>query len=35
MGIDSPVEWIRQMNSLTDDEKSSILGGNLEQLLKL
>lgn len=35
MGIDSPVEWVSRMDSLTDDEKSLILGGNLEQLLAL
>ena len=33
MGIDSPVEWINSLESLTQDEKEAILWKNLETLL--
>ena len=33
MAIDDPVNWVRGMSRLTDDEKDAILGGNIIQLL--
>ena len=33
MGIDSPVEWINSLESLTRDEKDAILWKNLERVL--
>jgi aminocarboxymuconate-semialdehyde decarboxylase len=33
MGIDSPVEWVNSLESLTQDEKVAILWKNLERLL--
>ena len=33
MGFDSPVEWINGLESLKQNEKDMILGGNLEKLL--
>ena len=33
MGIDSPVEWINGLSSLTREEKDLILGHNFERLL--
>ena len=33
MGLDSPVEWLNGMESLSQEEKELILGKNLEQLL--
>ena len=33
MGVDSPVEWINSLESLTQDEKELILWKNLERLL--
>ncbi len=33
MGIDSPVDWVNSLDSLTQEEKGLILGGNLERLL--
>ena len=35
MAIDEPVSWVRNMDKLTDEEKSAILGGNVERLLGL
>lgn len=33
MGIDSPVEWINSLESLTQDEKEAILWKNLERVI--
>ena len=33
MGIDSPVEWVNSLESLTQDEKEAILWKNLERVL--
>ncbi len=35
MGIDSPVEWVNGLQSLTQDEKEAILWKNLERVLGL
>ena len=35
MAIDDPVNWVRGMSKLTDDEKDAILGGNIARLLDL
>ena len=35
MAIDDPVNWVREMSRLTDDEKDAILGGNIARLLEL
>ena len=35
MAIDEPVSWVRNMTKLSDEEKSAILGGNMEGLLGL
>ena len=35
MAIDDPVNWVRGMSRLTDDEKEAILGGNMARLLEL
>ena len=35
MAIDDPVNWVRGMSKLTDDEKYAILGGNIAGLLEL
>ena len=35
MAVDSPVEWINGMSSLTQTEKDAILSTNLEALLQL
>ncbi len=35
MGLESPVEWIKNMNSLSPQEKEAILSKNLEDLLKI
>ena len=35
MAIDDPVNWVRGMSRLTDDEKDAILGGNIAGLLEL
>jgi aminocarboxymuconate-semialdehyde decarboxylase len=35
MGIDSPVEWINGLESLTREEKDAILWKNLERVLGL
>ena len=35
MGIDSPVEWINNMTSLTQEEKEAILWKNLERVLEI
>ena len=35
MGIDDPVNWVRGMCRLTDDEKDAIMGGNIARLLDL
>ena len=35
MAIDEPVSWVRNMDKLTDEEKSAILGGNVRNLLGL
>jgi len=35
MGIESPVEWINSLESLSREEKDAILGKNLERLLGL
>ena len=35
MAIDDPVNWVRGMSRLTDDEKDAILGGNIIRLLDL
>jgi aminocarboxymuconate-semialdehyde decarboxylase len=35
MGIDSPVEWINNMTSLTPEEKEAILWKNLERVLEI
>ena len=34
MGIDSPVEWVNGLESLTQDEKEAILWKNLERVLE-
>jgi len=34
MGLDSPAEWIMDMQSLTSEEKQAILSKNLEKLLE-
>ncbi len=33
MGIDSPVEWVNSLESLTQDEKEAILWKNLERVI--
>jgi aminocarboxymuconate-semialdehyde decarboxylase len=33
MGIESPVEWVNSLESLTQEEKEAILWKNLEKLL--
>jgi len=33
MGIESPVEWVNSLQSLTQEEKDAILYKNLEKLL--
>ncbi len=33
MGIDSPVQWVNSLESLTQEEKELILGKNIENLL--
>ncbi len=35
MGLDSPPEWISQMQFLDDPSKQAILGGNAQRLLKI
>ena len=35
MAIDDPVNWVRGMSKLADDEKDAILGGNIIRLLDL
>jgi len=35
MGFDSPVEWVNSLVTLTAEEKTAILGDNLEKLLGL
>jgi len=35
MGLDSPPEWISQMQFLDDSSKEAILGGNAQRLLKI
>ncbi len=35
MAIDGPVNWVRGMSRLTDDEKDAILGGNIARLFEL
>ena len=35
MAIDDPVQWVRSLTKLTDDEKDAILGGNIIRLLDL
>ena len=35
MAIDDPVNWVRSLSKLTDDEKDAILGGNIIRLLNL
>ena len=35
MGIDSPVEWVNSLESLTQDEKEAILWKNLERVLEI
>ncbi len=35
MGLESPVQWIMQMGSLTPEEKEAILSKNFENLLKI
>ena len=35
MAIDDPVNWVRGLQKLTDDEKDAILGGNVSGLLEL
>ena len=35
MAIDDPVNWVRGMSKLTDEEKEAILGGNIARLLEL
>jgi aminocarboxymuconate-semialdehyde decarboxylase len=35
MGIESPVEWVNSLESLTQQEKEAILWKNLEKLLGL
>ena len=33
MGLDSPVEWVNGMNSLTAEEKTAIISDNPARLL--
>ncbi len=35
MAIDDPVNWVRSLGQLTDEEKDAILGGNIIRLLDL
>ena len=35
MAIDDPVNWVRSLSKLTDEEKGAILGGNIIRLLDL
>ena len=35
MAIDDPVNWVRGLDKLTEDEKDAILGGNIVKLLDL
>ena len=35
MGFDSPVEWVNNLTSLTQDEKEAILWKNLESVLEI
>ena len=35
MAIDDPVQWVRGLDKLSEDEKDAILGGNIARLLDL